>query len=151
MMFVSLILGVQAQQPAHKCQHDKCQMHASCQKTDAGQQTCKQVDGLKYVSLNVDEFAKQINSKNVVVVDVRTAKEYAEGHLKGALNLVWGNDFEAQVTKANLCQKKTVAVYCRSGRRSKAAADALVKMGYSVIELDKGILGWLQAGKTIEK
>lgn len=150
-MLVALVLGVQAQQPEHKCQHGNCQKQASCQKSDGCKQSDKQSAETGYKSLTVDEFSQQVSNEKVVVLDVRTPKEYAEGHLKGAINVVWGNEFDAQVKKVNLCPKKTVAVYCRSGRRSKAAAESLVKMGYKVIELDKGIVGWQQAGKDIVK
>jgi rhodanese-related sulfurtransferase len=67
-----------------------------------------------------------------VLVDVRTAKEYVEGHLQGATNVVWGDDFEKQWNAARIKKRFTVAIYCRSGRRSNAAASALVKMGYKV-------------------
>ena len=47
--------------------------------------------------------------------------------------------------------KKEVAVYCRSGRRSRTAADILVKKGFKVYNLDKGILNWMEEGREIEK
>ena len=43
---------------------------------------------------------------------------------------------------ASLDKKRTVAVYCRSGRRSKNAAGQLVKEGFKVVELEGGFLGW---------
>lgn len=104
-----------------------------------------------FTSLSVEDFAERINSKKVVVVDVRTEKEYAEGHLKNAVNVVWNDQFETNLEKAKLKKKKTLAVYCRSGRRSKSAAKVLVSKGYTVIELDRGIVAWTQAGKETEK
>lgn len=145
-----------AQQPQHKCNHS-CQHQAACnqpasQQASCQQQTsCQQASKAGYTSLSVDEFAAKIQSKKVILLDVRTAKEFGEGHIKGARNVVWGNDFEAQLNKYGIRPCKTVAVYCRSGRRSKAAAEKLVSLGYTVIELDKGILGWQQAGKPVEK
>lgn len=106
---------------------------------------------MPFVSVTAQEFEKQINSKKVVVVDVRSEKEYNEGHLKDAVLVTWDEVFKDRVIKANLDKKKTVAVYCRSGRRSKMAADALVGMGYKVIELDKGIVDWQKAGFEIVK
>ena len=97
------------------------------------------------------EFAQRIQSKSVVLVDVRTPKEYAEGHLQGATNVTWGDDFEKQWNAAGIKKRFTVAVYCRSGRRSKAAAKELVKMGYNVINLDGGIMAWQKAGKPVVK
>lgn len=151
------VMGVQAQQPAHKCQHANCQHQVSCQKAAAAKPqsekcpaNCKESQAKEFESMTVEEFSKFVSAKNVVVVDVRTPKEYAEGHIKGAQNIEWGDTFEATCHKS-LNKKKTVAVYCRSGRRSKAAAAALVKMGYKVVELDKGILGWQQAGMLVVK
>ena len=51
-----------------------------------------------------------------------------------------GKDFESKID--NLNKKKPVAVYCRSGRRSKIAAQKLADKGFEVYELDKGIMQW---------
>ncbi|MBR5593944.1 MAG: rhodanese-like domain-containing protein, partial [Bacteroidaceae bacterium] len=58
---------------------------------------------------------------------------------------------KASLQSANLDKTKTLAVYCRSGRRSKAAANVLVEQGFRVVELDKGIIGWQQAGYPVAK
>lgn len=102
-------------------------------------------------TLPVEAFAKRIASKGVVLVDVRSAKEFADGHLKGATNVVWGDDFERQWNAAGIGKQATVALYCRGGRRSKAAAEALAKMGYKVVNLDGGITAWRKAGKPVVK
>ena len=71
---------------------------------------------------DVDAFAKLIAQKDVQIVDVRTAEEYAEGHIDGAVNIdVKESSFMAQA-KAQLDKSKMVAVYCRSGRRSATAS-----------------------------
>jgi len=103
-------------------------------------------------SMNVEEFERSISDKKEVVrLDVRTADEYAEGHIPEAVNIdVLRDDFESKA-KTCLPKNKTVAVYCRSGRRSKKAADILVKNGYKVIELDKGYMDWTAAGRTVTK
>lgn len=104
-----------------------------------------------YQSLNVEEFEKYINTENVVRLDVRTAEEYAEGHLTDAINIdVQGNSFLTNATSC-LPKDKTIAVYCRSGRRSKKAADMLVGKGYKVVELSSGFTGWNEAGKPATK
>lgn len=96
---------------------------------------------VSYSSLNNKDFAKIIQQKKTVLVDVRTAAEYATGHIPNAVNMdVNKPDFEKQVS--NLNKKKPVAVYCRSGRRSKVAAQKIAAMGYKVYELDKGIMKW---------
>ncbi|MFQ9809799.1 MAG: rhodanese-like domain-containing protein [Segatella copri] len=84
-------------------------------------------------------------------LDVRTAEEFANGHIRGAINIdVLKSDFE-QKAAATLPKSKTIAVNCRSGKRSKNAAAILTKNGYQVIELDSGFIGWQAAGKEIVK
>lgn len=108
-----------------------------------------QTEGFK--SVEVNEFEKVIADTTVVRLDVRRPDEYAEGHIEGARNIdVLKDDFE-QKACAELPKDKTIALYCRSGRRSKKAADILAKNGYKVIELNTGYLGWTGAGKTVVK
>lgn len=105
-----------------------------------------------YRSVDVEEFAKIITDKEVVLLDVRTADEYAEGHIPGAmLNIdVLSEDF-ASIAERNLDKDKTIALYCRSGNRSKTAAHRLTELGYNVVELGSGIKGWTGSGREIEK
>ena len=94
-----------------------------------------------FVSVDTDEFAREIAKPGVQLVDVRTAEEYANGHIPAAVNMdVFSPDFAKQI--ATLDKERTVALYCRSGRRSKSAAEQAVKLGYKVVELDGGILSW---------
>ena len=94
-----------------------------------------------FVSVDADEFAREIAKSGVQLVDVRTAEEYANGHIPAAVNMdVFSSDFAKQI--ATLDKERTVALYCRSGRRSKSAAEQAVKLGYKVVELDGGILSW---------
>lgn len=100
-----------------------------------------------YKSLEVEEFNQSIADARVVRLDVRSAEEYATGHLVDAINIdVRKPDFESR-TMAALPKGQTVALYCRSGRRSKMAADILAKKGYAIVELNSGIIGWTKAGK----
>jgi len=100
--------------------------------------------GFKTVSS--DEFARLIGDTDTVqLVDVRTKEEYEEGHISNALLIdYYSYNFEEQAI-AKLSKEKTVAVYCRSGRRSAAATRKLVKLGYEVVNLDGGILAWERA------
>lgn len=94
-----------------------------------------------YTSLDNKDFAKIVKQKKTQVVDVRTTAEFATGHLPKAVNMdVNSKDFDQQIEKLN--KKKPVAVYCRSGRRSKVAAGKLADKGFKVYELDKGIIQW---------
>ena len=82
--------------------------------------------------------------KNALLIDVRTPEEFAAGHLKGAVNIPAGN--------IDLLQKKgakkdsPLYLYCRSGRRVKAAVKDLKKEGYTCL-YDFG--GMKEAGKRL--
>ena len=96
-------------------------------------------------TVNVEEFAEKMAQQDVRLIDVRTPKEYAEGHLVGAENIdVKAADFAERIKDL----KGTVAVYCRGGRRSIKAAEQLSKQGCTVYNLDGGILAWQKAGMS---
>ena len=101
--------------------------------------------------LSVEAFAKAIGREGVNIVDVRTEKEYAAGHIKGAILVTWGDDFKEQLNYKGIKPCKPVAVYCRSGRRSMAAAKALAQMGFKVYNLSGGIVAWEKAGHPVVK
>lgn len=95
-------------------------------------------------TVGVEEFAEIMAEKDVRLIDVRTAKEYADGHLAGAENIdVKAADFAERIKDT----KGTVAVYCRGGKRSLKAARQLAANGCTVYNLDGGILAWQKAGK----
>ena len=95
----------------------------------------------EFKSVDIDEFKTEISKSCVQLVDVRTAKEYLEGHIPGAQNIdVNAPDFEEKIKV--LDKKENVAIYCRSGRRSKMAANKLTAAGFKVIELNTGFLSW---------
>lgn len=97
----------------------------------------------EFKSLSVEEYAKAIEDTTIVRLDVRTAEEYADGHIEKALNIdVLKSDFEQKAVET-LPKDKIIAVNCRSGKRSKNAARILVKNGFKVIELDAGFNGWV--------
>ncbi len=102
-----------------------------------------------FENANVAEFAKLADEPNVVVLDVRTAEEYAEGHIVGALNIDQGQGDFMEKAKAQLPSDKTIAVYCRSGRRSASAASRLAAEGYTCVNLKGGIVAWKEAGKDV--
>lgn len=84
--------------------------------------------------------------KNISLIDVRTADEFQEGHIPGAINIDWNeNGFEGKV-KTAVPSENSLAIYCRSGRRSNEAARCLIADGYAVSDLEGGILDWQKAG-----
>ena len=102
-----------------------------------------------FESLDVEAFEKVISDTSVVRLDVRSIDEYASGHIAKAINIdVMKDDFTTKATSL-LPKDKTIALYCRSGRRSKKAAGILVENGYKVIELNSGISGWINARKEL--
>lgn len=112
--------------------------------------SCQQKAG-NFKSIPVDEFATLIADPEVQRLDVRTVAEYSEGHIPGSVNVnVLDKEFE-KVAGDVLQKDKPVALYCRSGKRSKQAANILSEKGYKVYELDKGFNAWQEAGKSTEK
>lgn len=98
-------------------------------------------------SVSVEEFAAEIGREGVQLVDVRTAEEYAAGSIDGSINIDVNSGHFGADADSLLDKKRTVAVYCRSGRRSKKAAEILSMMGFDVVELDKGYKGWIESMK----
>ena len=97
---------------------------------------------LNYENTDPEGFAKLIAGPDVVVLDVRTAEEFNEGHIANALNIdVKADDF-IKKARATLPKGKTIAVYCRAGRRSADAATRLGSKGYKVVNLYGGITAW---------
>lgn len=108
-----------------------------------------QTEGFK--SLTVKEYAKAIEDTAIVRLDVRTAEEFAEGHIAKTLNIdVLKNDFESKAV-AMLPKNHIIAVNCRSGKRGKNAARILVKNGFKVIELDGGYNDWVKNRMPVTK
>lgn len=112
--------------------------------------SCQQKVG-DFKTVPVDEFATLIADPEIQRLDVRTVAEYSEGHIPGSMNInVLDKEFES-VADSTLQKDKPVAVYCRSGKRSKKAADILSAKGYKVYDLDKGFNAWQEAGKETDK
>ena len=102
----------------------------------------------KFRTVGVEEFEKFIADSTVVVLDVRTAAEHADGCIPGThFNIDVLEGTYTKVATENLPKDKPVALYCRSGNRSKNAARILAENGYEVVELGSGFRGWVAAGK----
>ena len=106
----------------------------------------------KFKTVDVAEFAKAVADTSYVVLDVRTPAEYAEGHIPGThFNIDVLEDSYTEIALKTLPKEKPVALYCRSGNRSKNAARILAENGYQVLELGTGFRGWVSAGKDTTK
>ena len=97
----------------------------------------------KVVSVTVSVFADSIDNPGVQLVDVRTPDEYAAGNIPGSVNIDVLTGKFGETASALLDRAYTVAVYCRSGNRSKNAAQVLSMMGYNVVELNGGYNEWV--------
>lgn len=89
------------------------------------------------------EEAKSIMDKqeDYTLLDVRTQEEFDEGHIEGAI-LIPDNEIEARAEVELSDKEATLLVYCRSGHRSKLAAQALVDLGYTRVYEFGGIIDW---------
>ena len=92
--------------------------------------------------VQVAEFEKLTNAGKGTTLDVRTPKEYVEGHLKGSINMnYFDKDFKDQLGK--LEKAKPVYVYCHSGGRSSKAMSIMKSQGFTAVyNLTGGYAGW---------
>ena len=88
---------------------------------------------------------------NIAILDVRTAKEFADGHVAGAVNIdVNQADFAQKIDQ--LDRSKTYIVYCRSGRRSSKAVGIMATKGFkNLYNVSDGFVGWNKNGLPFEK
>lgn len=105
----------------------------------------------KYIDMDVTEFGLLLKENEAALIDVRTPGEYAVGHIAGAVNVDWNGDSFVEKVKAAYPLDKPLAVYCRSGKRSAAAAKALASEGYTVYNLKGGFTAWCAAGRRTTK
>jgi len=97
-------------------------------------------------NMNVVEFSKKITESGVVILDVRTPGEFAEGFIEGAqmIDFQSGN-FETEI--GTLDKDVTYAVYCRSGNRSGQAVKVMQDAGFkNIYNLDGGVIDWANSG-----
>lgn len=102
-------------------------------------------------TISVDQFEKKLaETPGAQLIDVRTAEEYADGHLKNSVNMNVNREDHKQMY-ATLDKNKPVFVYCKAGSRSARAASIMQDMGFrEIYNLDGGIMSWDNAGKPIE-
>ena len=95
-----------------------------------------------YMNITAEEAKTIMDSeKGYIILDVREQDEYAAGHIPGAI-LIPYTQIEEKADEMLPDKDQLILVYCRSGRRSKIAAEALVKLGYTNIKEFGGILDW---------
>ena len=102
--------------------------------SDGGSATYDQINGAEAKALMDSE-------SGYVIIDARTQEEYDQGHIPGAI-LIPEYEIADRAEKELLDKSQLILVYCRSGRRSKIAAEELVKLGYTNVKEFGGIIDW---------
>ena len=94
------------------------------------------------MNITAEEAKKLMDSeRDYVILDVRTQEEYDQGHIPGAV-LIPDYEIKQSAQDILLDKDQLILVYCRSGRRSKNAAQVLAELGYTNIKEFGGILDW---------
>ena len=95
-----------------------------------------------YTQITQDEAKKIMdNESDFIIVDAREQYEYDEGHIKDAIVIPY-TEIEQKAEKILPNKEQLILVYCRSGRRSKIAAQSLADMGYTNVKEFGGIIDW---------
>ena len=95
-----------------------------------------------YMNITAQEAKEIMDSREgYVILDTRTQEEYEESHIPGAILIPYDEILE-KAESVLTDKNQLILVYCRSGRRSKLAAEDLVKLGYTNIKEFGGILDW---------
>ena len=95
-----------------------------------------------FLNITAEEARKLMDSeKDRIILDVRSREEYDQGHIPGAI-LIPDTEIEAKAADLLPDKDQLILVYCRSGRRSKLAAQSLADLGYTNIREFGGILDW---------
>ena len=94
------------------------------------------------MNITAEEAKKIMDSEEgCIILDVRSREEYDQGHIPGAI-LIPNTEIEAKAADLLPDKGQLILVYCRSGRRSKLAAQSLADLGYTNIREFGGILDW---------
>lgn len=95
-----------------------------------------------------EEMKELMSLDSVQLIDVRTLEEFREGHLEGAQNIIYDDEFEQKIKQ--LDKSKPVAVYCRTGRRSEECSQILEQAGFKKIyNLKDGLSQWKHKDELI--
>ena len=95
-----------------------------------------------FLNITAEEARKLMDSeKDRIILDVRSREEYDQGHIPGAI-LIPDTEIEAKAADLLPDKDQLILVYCRSGRRSKLAAQSLADLGYTNIREVGGSLDW---------
>ena len=96
---------------------------------------------ISYRQITMDEAVAVMEEEGYIILDVRTAAEFDEKHIPGAINIP-NETIGAEVIPELPDKDQLILVYCRSGNRSKQASEKLVKLGYTNVVEFGGIIDW---------
>ncbi|MBD5198766.1 MAG: rhodanese-like domain-containing protein [Bacteroidales bacterium] len=116
-----------------------------------GLTSCSNAQNQSFDNMTVAEFADYLKNDDIQLLDVRTPDEFSEGHISGAMNIDWYDDNFINDAVKSLDKTRPIAIYCRSGKRSAAAAQKLTEKGYKVTNLTGGIIAWDEAKMPVKK
>ena len=103
---------------------------------------CSLCDSISYDQISGAEAKSLMDSESgYIIIDARTKSEYEEGHIRGAI-LIPEYEIASRAKNELPDKNQLILVYCRSGRRSKIAAEELVKLGYTNVKEFGGIIDW---------
>ena len=102
--------------------------------SDGGSASYDQISGAEAKAL-------MDNERDYIIIDARTQSEYDQGHVPGAI-MIPEYEIADRAEKELPDKNQLILVYCRSGRRSKIAAEELVKLGYTNVKEFGGIIDW---------
>ena len=104
----------------------------------------------QFTQLSMDELAQRLQTESdYILLDVRTPEEFSNGHLPGAICIPNESIGKQEITSLPN-KKQRIYIYCRSGSRSKQAADKLLDLGYTNLVEAGGIMDWqgeIQVGR----
>ena len=104
----------------------------------------------EFTQISMEELAQRLQTESdYILLDVRTPEEFSTGHIPGAICIPNESIGKQEITVLPN-KKQRIYIYCRSGRRSKQAADKLLDMGYTNLVEAGGIMDWqgeIQVGR----
>ena len=104
---------------------------------------------MNFKSLNIMDSVTAIKN-GALIIDVREQTEYDEAHLENAVLVPLSEVNANKINEVN-SENKPIIIHCRSGQRSKVAANILLSQNYTseILEMDEGINGWIEANQFV--
>lgn len=141
LMFLSSLLSACQTSADNKDQQIK---NTGEQATTSAKEAVSDTTQLPYIDLDVTQFKEKMSEPGVVLLDVRTPDEIADGKIEGAMEIdFYADNFESEIQK--LDPEKTYLVYCRSGNRSGKTCNLMASKGFKrCFNLQGGYKAWVQ-------